>query len=49
MTIEMDVDPEKKTIVMCKAGIRSAKVCQMLLSLGKDVHMRGRTNDTVDR
>ena len=39
MTIEMDVDPEKKTIVMCKAGIRSAKVCQMLLSLGfEDVH-----------
>ncbi len=39
MTIEMDVDPEEKTIVMCKAGIRSAKVCQMLLSLGfEDVH-----------
>ena len=39
MTIEMDVDPEKKTIVMCHGGIRSAKVCQMLLSLGfEDVH-----------
>ena len=39
MTIEMDVDPEKKTIVMCHGWIRSAKVCQMLLSLGfEDVH-----------
>ena len=38
-TIEMDMDPSRKTVVMCHGGIRSARVCQMLLSMGfEDVH-----------
>ena len=39
MTIEMDVDPEKKTIVMCKAGISSCKSVSNVVEFGfEDVH-----------